>query len=84
MSILLQAARVINSVLPNMKDSDVLNTSKCSLIADSTDSLKRSEAPPLVESANQQHKTCPKSLVVPRLEEPNVIGGNRYLLFFFQ
>ena len=45
--------------------------------------MKKSEAPPPVESAHQQHKTIPKPRVVPRLEEPHVIGGKRSLLFSF-
>ena len=54
-----------------------------SLRADSTDSLKKSEVPPPVESGHQQHKTFPKSRVLPRLEEPDLIGGKRSLLFSF-
>ena len=44
-----------------------------SLRADSTDSMKRSDVPPPVESAHQRHKAGLKSCVVPRLEEPNLI-----------
>ena len=56
---------------------------KPSLRADSTDSQTRSEVPPPVESAHQQDKACPKSRVVPRHEEPDLIGGKRSLLFSF-
>ena len=34
------------------------------------DSLERSEVPPSVESGHQRNKACPKSRMVPRLEEP--------------
>ena len=54
-----------------------------SLRADSADSLKRSEVPLPVESAHQQHKACPKSRVLPRLQELDVTGGKRSLLFSF-
>ena len=50
-----------------------------SLLADSS-SLKSNEVPPQVEFAHQQHKACRKSRVVPRLEEPDLIGGKRSLL----
>ena len=39
-----------------------------------------SYAPP-IESAHQQHKACLKSCVVPKLEEADLIGGKRSLLF---
>ena len=45
-----------------------------SLRADPTDSLKTSEVPPPVKYAHQRHKACSRSLVVPMLEEPNLIG----------
>ena len=45
--------------------------------------LKRSEVRPPVESAHQQNKACPRSRVVPRLEEPDLIGGKRSLLLSF-
>ena len=35
------------------------------------------------ESARQRHKACPESRVVPRIEEANLIGGKRALLFSF-
>ena len=56
----------------------------CSLHADSTSSLKRSEVPPPVVSAHQRHKACPKSRGVPRLEAPDLIGGKRSPLFYLQ
>ena len=59
------------------------NRGKSSLRADSTDSLKRSEVSPPVESANQLHKVRLQSRVVSRLEEPNFIGGKRSLVFSF-
>ena len=43
-----------------------------SLRANSTNSLKENEVPSPVESTNQRHKACPKSRVVPRLEEPKI------------
>ena len=49
------------------------------LRADSSNSLKRSE----VESANQLQKACLESRVVPRFEEPNLIGGKISLLLSF-
>ena len=52
-----------------------------SLRADSTDSVKRSEVPPPVESVHQRHRACPKSHAVPRLEKANIIGGEISLLF---
>ena len=54
-----------------------------SLRADSTDFLKGSELPPPVYSSHQRHKACPKSRVVPRLEEPSLTDGKRSLLFSF-
>ena len=54
-----------------------------SLRADSTYSLTRSEVPPPVESAHKQDKAFPKSRVVHRLEEPDLIGRKRSLLFSF-
>ena len=54
-----------------------------SLRANSTDFVKRSELPPQVDPAHQQRKACPKSRVVPRLKESNLIGGKRPLLFSF-
>ena len=54
-----------------------------SLRADFTVSLKRSEVPPPVESADQLCKVCLKSRVVPRLEELNIIGRKRFILFSF-
>ena len=59
------------------------NPMNVSLHEDCTDSLKGSYAPPPVESAHQRQKVCPKSRVTPRLEEPNVIGGNRFLFLSF-
>ena len=56
---------------------------RSSLRTDSTDSLKRSEVRPPVESAHQQHKACLKLRVVPRLKEPDPIGGKRSLLLLF-
>ena len=58
-----------------------MKSTKFSLRADSTDSLKRSEVRPPVYSAHQQHKASPKSRMVPRLEEPDLIGGKISLLF---
>ncbi len=52
-----------------------------SLRADSTDSLKRSEVPPPVESAHQRRKACLRSRAVPRLEEPNFIGRERFYCY---
>ena len=42
--------------------------------------MKKGEVPPPVESAHQQRKTFPKSSVVSRLEEPDLMGGKRSLL----
>ena len=54
------------------------------LCAYSTDSLTRSEIPPPLESAHQQREVCLQSRVIPRLEDPNVIGGIRSPLFSFK
>ena len=55
-----------------------MNLAIPSLRADSTDSLKRSEVPPPVESAHQRRKACLRSRGVPRVEEPNLIGRERF------
>ena len=51
--------------------------------ADSTNSLKRTEVHLPAEPANQRHEACLKSHVLPRLKEPNLVGGRRSLLFSF-
>ena len=76
LSIFVQTRSSVNGVLDSLR-ADSTDSSK------STDSLKRSEVCSPVESAHQQNKACPKSRVVPRLEEPDLIGGKRSLLLSF-
>ena len=56
-------------------------TELSSLRANSTDSRTGSEVPYPVESTHERQKAYPKSRVIPRLQEPNLIGGKRSLLF---
>ena len=50
---------------------------------DSTDFVKKSEVPPLIESAHQRHEAGLKSCVAARIQERKFIGGMCSLLFSF-